>query len=205
MKSTEPERADRSLTGQEARFGDDEVIVSKTDPKGRITYANEVFLRISGYTEAEVLGAPHSILRHPAMPRCVFKLLWDTISTGNEIFAYVINRCKNGDHYWVLAHVTPTFDSDGRIVNYHSNRRSPSRAVIPAIEELYARLLAVENSVSDRNSAMTASTAVLVQLLEDAGMQYDEWVFSLSMGPSLSPLRALPRAAVEARIVRSAA
>ncbi|MBL8654295.1 MAG: PAS domain-containing protein, partial [Alphaproteobacteria bacterium] len=67
-------------TGRERHFGKDEVIVSKTDPKGKITYGNDVFERMAGYSEAEYLGAPHSILRHPDMPRCVFKLLWDRIA-----------------------------------------------------------------------------------------------------------------------------
>ena len=116
-----------SLTGVERTFGTDEIIVSKTDTKGRIIYANEVFLRLAGFSEREIIGQPHSIIRHPAMPRCVFKLLWDTISSGKECFAYVLNRSKNGDHYWVLAHVTPTFDSKGTIVSYHSNRRNPRR------------------------------------------------------------------------------
>ena len=98
-----------NLTGVERTFGEDEIIVSKTDLTGRITYANDVFLRISGYAEAEVLGQPHSIIRHPGTPRAVFSLLWRTIESGREIFAYVVNRAKNGDHYWVLAHVTPTF------------------------------------------------------------------------------------------------
>ena len=108
------------LSGVERKFGTDEIIVSKTNPKGHIIYGNEVFLRLAGYSEKEMLGQPHSIIRHPAMPRCVFKLLWDTIESGKEIFAYVLNRAKNGDHYWVLAHVTPTFDDAGRIVSYHS-------------------------------------------------------------------------------------
>ena len=74
-------------TGVERFFPEDEVIVSKTDVKGRITYANETFLNIAGYTEEEVLGQPHSMIRHPDMPRCVFKLLWDTIKARSEIFA----------------------------------------------------------------------------------------------------------------------
>ena len=100
-------------TGIERTFGEDEIIVSKTDLKGRITYANQVFLRIPGYTEKEVLGQPHNIIRHPDMPRCVFKLLWDTLEARREIFAYVINMACNGDHYWVFAHVTPTFEPTG--------------------------------------------------------------------------------------------
>ena len=75
------------LTGHERTFAPDEFIVSKTDVKGHITYANEVFLRISGFDEEEVIGAPHSLVRHPDMPRCVFKLLWETIQAKKEIFA----------------------------------------------------------------------------------------------------------------------
>ncbi|MBL4885738.1 MAG: PAS domain S-box protein [Planctomycetaceae bacterium] len=74
------------LTGIEQTFKEDEIIVSKTDLKGIITYANPVFLRVAGYSEREVLGRPHNLIRHPAMPRCVFKLLWDTLEQGEEIF-----------------------------------------------------------------------------------------------------------------------
>ncbi|MBV5345526.1 MAG: PAS domain-containing protein, partial [Rhodoferax sp.] len=85
---------------------------------------------ISGYEEFEIIGAPHSILRHPDMPRCVFKLLWDSIKNNEEIFAYVLNKSKNGDHYWVHAHVTPTVNRKNEIIGYHSNRRAPSRGAI---------------------------------------------------------------------------
>ena len=76
-----------SLTGVERHFDDDEIIVSKTDLKGRITYGNRVFFRLAGYTEKECLGQPHSLIRHPEMPRCIFKLLWDTVEDKQEIFA----------------------------------------------------------------------------------------------------------------------
>lgn len=119
-----------TVTGKEVFFGDNEIIVSKTDLKGYLTYANDVFLDIAGYTEAEVLGKPHSLIRHPRMPRCIFKLLWETISGGGELFAYVMNRCKNGDHYWVLAHVTPSRNEAGEIIGYHSSRRVPNRKIL---------------------------------------------------------------------------
>jgi len=85
-------------TSRERLWGEEEIIVSKTDLKGIITYANRTFLKVSGYSEEELLGKPHSIIRHPDMPRCVFKLLWDTIEAGREILAYVKNMAKNGDH-----------------------------------------------------------------------------------------------------------
>ncbi|HGY91159.1 MAG TPA: PAS domain S-box protein [Planctomycetes bacterium] len=169
----------RSPTGVERFFGDDEIIVSKTDARGVITYANRVFLRIAGYEEHEVLGRPHSIIRHPDMPRCVFKLLWDTIQSGEEIFAYVVNLAKNGDHYWVLAHVTPTFDAQGRITGYHSSRRVPRPGVLDKVRPLYANLLATEQRYDNKIEGMQASSKVLMSQLEEAGVSYGEFVFSL--------------------------
>ena len=166
-------------TGIETTFGEEEIIVSKTDLNGRITYANEVFLRVSGYHEAEVLGQPHSIIRHPDMPRCVFKLLWDTLARGQEIFAYVVNLAKDGSHYWVFAHVTPTFATNGKVVGYHSNRRCPDRSQIAKVTPLYAKLLAAERGLSLKVDQVGASSAVLQQVLAEHRMAYDEFVFSL--------------------------
>jgi len=172
-------RSDVKLTGIERTFGTDEIIVSKTDPKGRLIYANEVFLRLAGYSEAEVLGQPHNVIRHPDMPRCVFKLLWDTIASGKECFAYVVNRSKNGDHYWVLAHVTPTFNAAGEIVSYHSNRRVPTRQAVAKAEALYAELSAIENASQDRKKGMEAAYQALTDKLQALGVPYDEFVFAL--------------------------
>jgi PAS domain S-box-containing protein len=172
-------RSSLHLSGTERHFEPHEVIVSKTDLKGRITYANSVFKRISGYTEAELMGAPHSILRHPHMPRCVFKLLWDTIEAGKEIFAYVINRNKAGDHYWVFAHVTPSFDKSGAIIGYHSNRRVPRPEAVQQVIPLYKALLDIEESHQDRKAGMAASLDTVVSLLRDKGIGYDEFVFTL--------------------------
>ena len=168
-----------SVTGEERFFDPAELIVSKTDTKGRITYGNAVFRRIAGYTEEELLGAPHSIVRHPDMPRCVFKLLWDTISAGNEIFAYVLNRSKNGDHYWVFAHVTPSFDKNGSIISYHSSRRVPRRDAVDKVIPVYRSLLEIERRHSDSKEGMAASFAAVVDLLTQNKVTYDEFVFSL--------------------------
>lgn len=166
-------------TGVERTFGEDEIIVSKTDLKGRITYANTVFLRIAGYRESEVLGQPHNIIRHPDMPRCVFKLLWDTIEARREIFAYVLNMARNGDHYWVFAHVTPTFDGRGNVIGYHSNRRSPNRASVEAIAPIYKMLLQEESRFPNKQEAMDASGKMLAGLLEDKEMEYGEFAFAI--------------------------
>jgi PAS domain S-box-containing protein len=169
-----------NLTGVERTFPVDRIIVSKTDPRGIITYANQTFIEVAGYNELELLGKPHNIIRHPDMPRCVFKLLWDEIQAGREIFAYVVNRCKNGDHYWVLAHVTPDFHpKTGEIIGYHSSRRVPSRRAIDAIVPLYEALLEEEAKHKSKVSGMHAGTELLLKTLGDAGVSYGEFVFSL--------------------------
>ncbi len=148
-------------TGIERTFHPDDVIVSKTDTKGIITYANDVFLELAGITEAQAIGAPHSVIRHPDMPRAVFKLLWDTLLEGNEIFAYVLNMSVTGDHYWVFAHVTPTFTVDGGITGFHSNRRVPDKAALELVKPLYASLKAIEDQASDRASGLQASSTAV--------------------------------------------
>ncbi|MCB9913965.1 MAG: PAS domain-containing protein [Planctomycetes bacterium] len=166
-------------TNVERFFDVDDIIVSKTDTKGIITYANQVFIDIAGYTEEELLGQNHNVIRHPDMPRCVFKLLWDTIAQGQEIFAYVKNMAKGGDHYWVWAHVTPTFGPDGKIIGYHSSRRVPERAAVEKAEGLYATLREIEHKGGDGSAAMAQSFQAVVDLLTEAGIEYDEFAFSL--------------------------
>lgn len=164
-------------TGRERTFEREEIIVSKTDRQGIITYANDVFLRVAGYSEQEILGAPHSIVRHPDMPRVVFAVLWETIEAGGEIFAYVKNMAINGDHYWVLAHVTPTWE-DQRIVGYHSMRRWPEPRYVAKFEALYADLLAVERRQSGKQAEIAASRAVLTDTLKSLGKSWNEFMFS---------------------------
>jgi PAS domain S-box-containing protein len=166
-------------TGVERFWAEEEIIVSKTDLKGIITYANEVFQRVSGYTEEELIGQNHNIIRHPDMPRAVFKLLWDTLHAKQEIFAYVVNLARNGDCYWVHAHVTPTFGPDGEMIGYHSSRRVPERSAVEKAKGLYAVLLAEERKHSDWREGMQAAGTLLGSLLSDMKVDYDEFVFSL--------------------------
>lgn len=174
-----PSRTHVVPSGIERHFGEDEIIVSKTDLQGKITYANDVFIRVAGYTEDELIGAPHSLIRHPDMPRAVFKLLWDTLAGGHEIFAYVNNMAATGDNYWVFAHVTPSFGADGSIVGYHSNRRVPDPAQVAKVEPLYAALLATERRHHDRRDGLVASVAQLEGILAQAGLTYHEWVWTI--------------------------
>lgn len=167
------------LSGRERELGQNEIIVSKTNLKGHLTYANDIFCEIADYRTIEVIGKPHNLVRNSKMPRCVFKLLWDYISAGKEIFAYVVNRGKLGDHYWVLAHVTPSFDEAGNMIGYHSNRRSPTRKAIQTMEGLYSQLLAEEKRHSDRREGMMESYKLLQKILEEKGVSYDEFILSI--------------------------
>ncbi|MGE4529064.1 MAG: PAS domain-containing protein [Rhodospirillaceae bacterium] len=166
-------------TGIERTWPETELIVSKTDTKGIITYANRVFCDVAQYAEDELLGQNHNVIRHPEMPRCVFKLLWDTIEAGEEIFAYVVNQAKSGDHYWVFAHITPTFDCDMNIVGYHSSRRVPRREAVDAASGLYRQLLAIEAGHAGPKEGMLAAEAALMDILKSKNLAYDEFVLSL--------------------------
>jgi PAS domain S-box-containing protein len=170
------------LTGVERTFQPDEIIVTKTDLTGKMTYVNQVFLKMAGYTEKECLGQQHNLIRHPHMPRAVFKLLWDTLQAEEEIFAYVNNRSKNGDNYWVFAHVTPSRDATGNIVGYHSNRRVPEKSVIQQhIEPLYQQLLQVEQTSVNPREGLERSFQAVVDLLADSKMTFNQFIFSLGV------------------------
>ena len=168
------------LTGTEIFFDKNDIIVSKTTTKGIVTYANRTFQTISGYSEAEIIGQPHNLIRHPDMPRCVFTLLWETIQAGHEIFAYVINRTKQGNHYWVLAHVTPSVDADNHIIGYHSNRRVPEREPLEGtIIPLYRTLIEIERQAADPSAGLHASYNALQGILQEKGGHYEQFIFSL--------------------------
>ncbi len=152
----------------------DDFIVSKTDLKGRITYVNKIFMEMAGYTEKELLGKPHNIVRHPDMPKAVFKLLWDMVKNKDEIFAFVINKTKDGGAYWVYANVTPSFDNRGNIIGYYSVRRMPNPAALEVIRPLYASMLSAEKS-----GGVDAGTKVLTDLLHEKGTDYNELIISL--------------------------
>jgi len=160
--------------GDELCFDENAFIVSKTDLKGKITYANDLFIELSGYSEEELIGAPHNILRHPDMPRTIFKLLWDKVQAGDEIFAYVKNRTKSGYFYWVHAYITPIIDTkNGSIIGYHSVRRSPSAQGLAVIEPLYRKMIEAE-----KNGGMQSSLALLETTLSDLKVKYAEFILS---------------------------
>ena len=167
-------------TTTERFFDKNEIIVSKTDLKGHLTYVNRTFMAIADYTEPELLGQPHSLIRHPDMPRCVFKLLWDRLQAKQEIFAYVKNMTKHGDFYWVLAHATPSLSPTGEVLGYHSNRRVPEHRIVDSvIAPLYRSLKEIEDREADRRVGLEKSTGALHAILKEKGIGYDEFIFGL--------------------------
>lgn len=167
-------------TSVERFFDEGEILVSKTDTRGRITYCNELFRDIAGYTNSDLIGEPHNCVRHPEMPRSVFKILWDALSAKREVFAYVKNLSSNGDHYWVFAHVTPSYDGNGDVVGYHSARRAPNRRVLSEIiEPLYRDLVQIENKQTNRKQGLENGFAHLTNLLKEKGVSYDQFILTL--------------------------
>ena len=159
---------------QERQFPENEIIVSKTDLKGKILYGNRIFIELSGYTEKELLGKPHNIVRHPDMPKVIFKFLWDSVKNGKEIIAYVKNLSKDGSFYWVKAFVTPSFNGKGEIVGYHSIRLKPTETAKESISALYKELLEVE-----QREGVEKSQERLEQVLAQKGASYEEFISSL--------------------------
>lgn len=165
-------------TTHEVIMDDNDFIVSKTDLKGRITYANRIFMKIAGYAEKDLLNVQHNIIRHPDMPRGVFRLLWNVIETGEECFAYVKNMSSNGDFYWVFANVTVDRDKNGQPIGYFSVRRKPSREGINAITPVYQEMLRIERQAGSA-SAPDASLNWLKDVLKTKGSSYEEFIHTL--------------------------
>lgn len=128
---------------EEIPYPEGKLIVSRTDKNGIITHCNQSFVDMSGYQEEELIGQPHSILRHPDMPRAAFKDLWDTLERGEKWSGYVKNLRKDGKYYWVYAIAIPNV-RNGETVGYTSVRRKPSRTQIDACIGLYANMLKEE-------------------------------------------------------------
>ena len=145
-------------------------IISETDAKGKITYCNDYFMEVSGYSEEELIGKAHSIVRHPDMPKVVFKLLWETISQGKNINAVVKNMAKDGRYYWIFTEFEAKTDKNDRIIGYRADRKSISPHVLEIIAQLYAELLEIE-----KKDGVEASQEYLIEFLKDKG---DDMEFS---------------------------
>ena len=163
-------------TGNEIKLSSHKYIVSKTDPKGKILYANDYFCEVCGYKEYELVGSPHSIVRHPDMPKAVFHLLWEHIQNGQNISAVVKNLAKNGDHYWVVTDFEIRRNVATKEINqYVAFRHAVSKKVIKEIEPLYAKMLEIEKA-----DGMAASIQYLDDFLASKRLNYNQFIEQLA-------------------------
>jgi len=149
----------------------DDVLISETDPKGIITDANDIFVSISGYSKEELVGANHNLIRHPDMPRVMFKVVWDHIKDRENIMAIVKNLRKDGKYYWVITDFVTKVDENRNVVNYTAYRRAPKDCVLRTIEPMYKALKAIEDF-----AGMEAAEHFLMDFLERRGESYDDFV-----------------------------
>ncbi len=167
-------------TDVERVMREEDFIVSKTDLKGIITYCNRIFMEFANYSEEELLGHNHNIIRHPDMPSVIFKILWGEIQAGKEVNAYVKNLASDGSYYWVFANITPVYNGKNEIVGYSAVRRAPDREKLKnVIIPLYEKLLAEEKKHSKKSDGIQASYEMLNKILEEKGMSYEEFILTI--------------------------
>ena len=155
---------------------EDELIVSKTDRTSRITYVNRAFMRVSGFSEVQLIGKPHRVIRHQDMPRGVFYMLWHALNDGQEFMGYVKNATASGGYYWVLAIVTADKDSAGNTAGYYSVRRKMPDSARKAIEPLYKEMRDVEARHA-RDQAPQASVEFLREKLAKQNLTYEKFIY----------------------------
>jgi PAS domain S-box-containing protein len=167
-------------TGVVRTLDPDDVLVTKTNSDDVIVYANEAFLRITGYTEDEILGQTHQIIKHPDMPRGLATHLNAMVRDGHEMLVYVPQLAKDGATFWLLAHSTPSHDAQGRLVGDHSNDRAPHPDAVADASAFYARLLAEERRHADPDAGKAASARLCEDFLVAKGMTFERWVWSIT-------------------------
>ncbi len=164
-------------TNKEVILKEEDFIISKTDLKSRILYGNRIFIEMSGWDESEILGKPHNILRHPDMPRAAFKILYDHIQNGKEWFGYVKNIRKDGGYYWVFANISPTYDSNHKMIGYYSVRRKPVEGFKNIIEPLYIHLKEIE-----KTEGMEGALSEIDNLAKKLNMSFNEIMIKIQKG-----------------------
>jgi len=166
-------------TSNRRNLGPEDFIVSKTDSSGRITYANRIFMDICGFAESDLLNIQHNIIRHPDMPRGVFRFMWDTLKSGDEFLGFAKNLCSDGSYYWVFANITPDYDKDGKLHGYYSVRRQPPQSALDVLIPVYKEMLAIEKR-SSAKEAPDKSIAYLVDVVGQVGAKnYNSLVLNL--------------------------
>ncbi|OXB04798.1 PAS domain-containing protein [Flavobacterium pectinovorum] len=169
------QRQQRTIIDKEVSWDKTQVIMSKTNAFGIIEYANEVFVDVSGYEDYELMGQPHNIIRHPDMPKVIFKVLWENLKNGKNFHAIVKNLAKSGRYYWVITDFEISRDENDVIVNYFARRQAvPQEVVALHIEPLYKKLLQIEAA-----SGVEFSEKYLIGFLEEKKKSYVEYIKEL--------------------------
>ena len=164
-----------TVIDKEVTWDKTQVIMSKTNAFGIIEYANEVFVDVSGYEDYELMGQPHNIIRHPDMPKVIFKVLWENLKNGKNFHAIVKNLARSGRYYWVITDFEIAKDENGVIVNYFGRRQAVPQEVISLhIEPLYKKLLQIESA-----SGVEFSEKYLIGFLEEKKRTYVEYIKEL--------------------------
>lgn len=152
-------------------------IVSRTDEKGIIRFVNDYFKEIAGYNENELIGQPHNVIRHPDMPKIIFKHLWDELKQGHDVRAIIKNLAKDGRYYWVITNFHTLYDDDGNIIGYYARRKAVPQHVKEEVSKLYKTLKSLEEQ-----GGMEASEKFLQQWLKEHNTTYSNYVESLFGG-----------------------
>ena len=164
-----------TIIDKEVVWDKSRVIMSKTDHRGIIEYTNEVFVDVCGYEDYELMGQPHSIIRHPDMPKVLFKVLWENLKLVGNFHAVVKNLAKSGRYYWVVTDFESTKNEEGEITHYFGRRRAvPQEIITNYIEPLYKKLLQIEKA-----SGVEYSEKYLIGFLEEKNRSYVEYINDL--------------------------
>lgn len=166
---TPPTPIDKEIT-----LDNNKVLLSITNPQGVIEYCNDDFVEVSGYEEYELAGSAHNIVRHPDMPRVVFKLMWERIQNKENIIAIVKNLAKTGRYYWVMTDFVIKEDKDGNIIGYKAFRKPAPRKAIEAVEPLYKKLVSIEVA-----RGMDDASNFLNGFLEGENTNYNDFIENL--------------------------
>ncbi len=152
----------------------DILITSKTDLKGNVLYCNQSFLDYAEYNEEEVLFKSHNIVRHEDMPKCVFKILWEYIRQGKEVFAFVKNKTKNNNFYWVFANITPNYNQKNQVIGYYSVRRRANPKALQVISKIYEQALRIE-----KTQGVDKAYSFILEHIKNTKLSYNHFIVNL--------------------------